>query len=371
MARAAALLATVATVLCAPDAPGTTVFSYNEGHWPCTRIPSIILAGHSTLLAFAECRDRTGDGCKPDRPVKPTLPACVCMKRSETNGSTWDSTPRCVAPPGSTQPLAAYHSGSGTTILHFNVNGTVHQTRSIDDGRSWGRPRSLASDLTPLCAASHAGPGRGLMLSRGEMDGRLVMVGWDKAFPASDRHDCIWYSDDAGETWTISKTTIPLMNEAQVAEVVLPEGGRAVYFNSRTRGNIPGKPSECRASSLSRDYGAHFMLPVQWNPVLTEPGAGCQGSVIGLPIGNPKYLFFSNPAGVNRTEMTVRRSEDAGAAWPLSRVVHPGGSAYSCLTELPDPDKFGLLHERDSAGCRGPSCEIVFNVLSLDLDVLR
>eukprot|EP01052_Picozoa_sp_SAG31_P024717 SAG31_NODE_2121_length_6404_cov_17.936875_6_plen_210_part_00 len=207
------------------------------------------------------------------------------------------------------------------------------------------------------------------------------MVGWVKTYPHPDRHDCVWYSDDAGGNWTPSQTPIPEMNEAQVAETVLPAaaaaqaaGGTAagssisaVYFNSRTRGNITGKPSECRASTLSTDGGARFTLPVTWNPVLTEPGAGCQGSVIGLPVDNPKYLFFSNPADKSRTKLTVRRSEDAGATWPLSKVVHPEGSAYSCMTEMSDPDQLGLLHERDAPGCKGPSCETVFNVLPLSL----
>ena len=39
------------------------------------------------------------------------------------------------------------------------------------------------------------------------------------------------------------------MNEAQVAQAA--DG--AVYFNSRTRGNITGKPGEVRASALSTD----------------------------------------------------------------------------------------------------------------------
>ena len=156
-----------------------------------------------------------------------------------------------------------------------------------------------------------------------------------------------------------------MMNEAQVAEVA-PNG--AVYFNSRTRGNITGKPSECRASAISRDGGESFELPVRWNPTLTEPGHGCQGSVLGLPTAKPKYLFFSNPAASSRTKMTVRRSEDGGVTWPLSQVVHPEDSAYSCMTEMPDVGQLGLLHERDAQGCDGPSCQCVFNVLPLSLN---
>ena len=142
---------------------GTTVFKFNEGGWPCTRIPSIILAGNSTLLAFAECRDRTGDGFVPAKPAKTTKSACVCMKRSIDGGMNWSgSAPRCVAPDGSDQPLAVHHRESGTTILHFNLNSTVHQVTSKDAGLHWSAAVSLGSALGKLCGSSNAGPGRGV-----------------------------------------------------------------------------------------------------------------------------------------------------------------------------------------------------------------
>jgi sialidase-1 len=43
--------------------------------------------------------------------------------------------------------------------------------------------------------------------------------------------------------------------------------------------------------------------------------------------------------------MTVRLSTDDGKTWPISRVVNPGPSAYSCLTVLPD-GTIGLLYEQ-------------------------
>ena len=115
-------------------------------------------------------------------------------------------------------------------------------------GLSWSEPRSLEKELGSKCRSANAGPGRGMQLSTAaKTPGRIVMVGWDKAYPAPDRHDCVWYSDSAGEEWKLSETLIPDMNEAQVAEALHGE----VYFNSRTRGNISGKPSECRATARS------------------------------------------------------------------------------------------------------------------------
>ena len=34
--------------------------------------------------------------------------------------------------------------------------------------------------------------------------------------------------------------------------------------------------------------------------------------------------------------MTVRVSYDEGKSWPVSKVIHEGPAAYSCLTRLPD-----------------------------------
>ena len=54
--------------------------------------------------------------------------------------------------------------------------------------------------------------------------------------------------------------------------------------------------------------------------------------------------------------MTVRMSEDEGATWPVSRVVHEGPAAYSSLVVLPDRS-IGLLFER---GDRSPYEKITF-----------
>ena len=372
---------------CARTHAGSTVFKYNEGGWPCTRIPSVILASNRTLLAFAECRDRVGDGCVPKHPIQTHKRGCVCMKRSTDGGMTWSTNATCIGTPGSTQPLAVFDAVASRVVLHFNDgdNHTVFQRTSDDDGVTWSAATPLQRFLGIACARAHAGPGRGLQLSAhagssGETSfaGRLVMVGWVDAYPKPSRHDCVWYSDDHAVTWTVSRTTIPLMNEAQVAEVLqqapaASTGATEVYFNSRTRGTagFPHKPSECRAIARSSDGGSSFTLPVVWDQSLPEPGQGCQASVLGLPVLAPSVLLFSNPHAHSRTNMTIRRSTDGGRTWTDGGgvVVHKGGSAYSCLTELPDSRYVGVLHERDAndtSFCKGPSCQTQFSVLPLN-----
>ena len=60
--------------------------------------------------------------------------------------------------------------------------------------------------------------------------------------------------------------------------------------------------------------------------------------------------------------MTVRMSEDEGASWPVSRVVHEGPAAYSSLVVLPDRS-IGLLFER---GDRSPYEKITFARFTLE-----
>ena len=65
----------------------------------------------------------------------------------------------------------------------------------------------------------------------------------------------------------------------------------------------------------------------------------CQASILRdtwPDDGQKSRILFSNPASEKRENMTVRVSYDEGATWPVSRTLHAGPSAYSCLTILPD-----------------------------------
>ena len=75
-------------------------------------------------------------------------------------------------------------------------------------------------------------------------------------------------------------------------------------------------------------------------------------------------LLFANPASSyrNRVNLTVRLSFDDGATWPVARTVHPGPSAYCCLTVLQD-GTVGLLYE---CGDEEPYEGISFARFSLD-----
>ena len=102
----------------------------------------------------------------------------------------------------------------------------------------------------------------------------------------------------------------------------------------------------CRAESVSTDGGVTWSEPKDV-PDLIEPI--CQASILRgtwPEQGGKSAILFSNPADPKkRKNMTLRLSPDEGKTWPVSKVIHAGPAAYSCLAMLPD-GSVGLLYEQ-------------------------
>ena len=99
------------------------------------------------------------------------------------------------------------------------------------------------------------------------------------------------------------------------------------------------------------------------DPALVEPR--CQASLSNFTNRldhDRNRLLFSNPADIERRNMTIRLSYDDGRTWPVFRQVHAGPSAYSCLTVLPDMTA-GCLYER---GDQTPYEKITFARFDLE-----
>jgi sialidase-1 len=112
-----------------------------------------------------------------------------------------------------------------------------------------------------------------------------------------------------------------------------------------------GKAQRAVATS---DDGGQTWSACRDEPALPEPV--CQGSLIRYTwpkegdATHRSRLLFSNPASTkSRDHLTVRMSYDEGGAWPVSRTVCEGSSAYSNLVALAD-GTIGLLYERDDYG---------------------
>ena len=76
----------------------------------------------------------------------------------------------------------------------------------------------------------------------------------------------------------------------------------------------------------------------------------CQASIRRCRWPNadePGVILFSNPASnTGREKLTIRASYDDGQTWSVSRLLHEGSSAYSCLCLLPN-GSIGCLYEKD------------------------
>jgi sialidase-1 len=163
------------------------------------------------------------------------------------------------------------------------------------------------------------------------------------------------YSDDHGQTWKLGGWVRPQMDESQVIELDDGDGGLLLNMRNTAKGNL-------RAQSVSHDGGQTWTAP-EFLPELVE--ARCQGSLLryNWPDGKgPGHLLFSNPASPRRRDLTVRVSRDDGKTWPVSKTLHEGPAAYSCLSMLPDKS-IGCLYE---CGRTNPYEKISFARFSLE-----
>ena len=340
------------------------------------RIPALVTTVRGTLLALCDARvEEPGDA--PNN-------IDLVLKRSEDQGETWSrmaviadfpetraACDPCMLVDGRTGkvwviydhvwpdiesleranqvlPQGVKPDGTGRII-------TLHAIVSEDDGKTWSPPVDITRQLTQEgWVAVMAAPGRGIRTG----NGRLVVPCYSRRVDGSGRQDdysSVAYSDDRGESWKLGSAAGPATNECQVVE--LANGDLMLNMRSyHGRG--------CRAVATSGDGGESWS-ELRHDTTLIEPR--CQASLIRYGAGADQdgndRLLFSNPAHrEERVNMTVRLSSDSGETWPVSRVIHPGPSAYSCLTVLED-GSVGLLYEN---GADSPYERISFARFNLE-----
>ena len=338
------------------------VFAAGEGGYHTYRIPSAILTQKGTLLAFAEGR-RAGAGDAGD--------IDLVLRRSHDGGRTW--TPIQVigdnGPNTFGNPCAVVDRRTGTIWLLTTQNRgtdrekdiiagtsegspTVWVMRSQDDGATWSSPVEItASVKAPDWTWYATGPGVGIQAR----SGRIVVPGNHAEAKSGIHRSHVFFSDDAGRSWTLGASSDAGTNESQVVE--LADGG--LLLNMR---NHPPKPENFRMIARSTDGGRTLSAAVP-DRALVEPPA--QASLLRFSSASNQdrnRLIFANPASTARERMTVRLSYDEGVTWAVSRVLHDGAAAYSSLVVLADRS-IGLLFER---GDRSPYERITFARFTLE-----
>jgi sialidase-1 len=329
----------------AADFAEVDVFTAGREGYHTYRIPALIATKSGALLAICEGR-KTGHGDHGD--------VDLVQKRSNDGGKTWGPLELIHEEGGAAKvtignPCPVVDQDTGTIWLPFNrENDRVFMLSSVDDGRTWSKPRDITTDVKKTDWNWYAtGPGNGIQLTRGKYKGRLVIPcdhrvngqkddkeNWEQAGRSH-----IIYSDDHGQTWKLGGSTDFGMNECAVVE--LTDG--ALMLNSRSY-----RRQACRGVSLSKDGGS------TWEPTTDDPKlveSVCEASLIRFSWpdagGKNGLLVFSNPAvPKGRNHLTVRLSHDDGKTWPHARLIFEGSSAYSSLAALPSGE-IGLLYERN------------------------
>jgi sialidase-1 len=329
------------------------VFTNGRDGYPVYRIPALVTTRKGTLLAFAEGRASRRDHAQND----------IVLKRSTDGGRSWeplqvvnDDGENCLS-----NPTAVVVRESGRVLLMYQryANGfDEHKAEpgldgphicrtflqySDDDGTRWSAPADITVQVKrPVeVTSTAAGPGIGIELSHGDHAGRLLIPFNQGPYGKWQVYAVI--SDDGGKSWHYGQTAPEgapgHANEVQFVE--LSDG--SVMLNARNQGG----GAKLRKISISHD-GGETWTPTRHDPALIDPV--CQASILRYAGRDGEgVLLFSNPASQSsRTNGTVRLSRDDGKTWAASRVLYPGGFAYSCLAALPD-GAAGCLFERDGA----------------------
>jgi sialidase-1 len=344
----------------------TNAFVSGQGDYHTYRIPALVVSTRGTLLAFAEGR-KGGRGDAGD--------VDLILKRSADQGRTWqlvqkvwDDGPNTC---GNPCPVLDQNTGIIWLLLTWNRGDDVESkiiaqesrdtrhvfvTSSSDDGVTWSTPREITSDVKRTNWTWYAtGPGAGIQIEHGWQKGRLLVPCDHIEAGTKLYYSHIIYSDDHGQTWKLGGSTPQdRVNECEVVELT----GSRLLLNMRNY--VPSERT--RQQAVSADGG------LTWSdqrhvPELIEPI--CQASIRrhSWPASDRRgVILFANPASTKRERLTLRASFDEGQTWPVSRLLDPRPSAYSCLVKMPD-GSIGILYE---AGAESPYENLVFARVTLE-----
>lgn len=350
-----------------PAPAESVVFRNGEGGYTCYRIPAIVKAPTGELLAFSEGR-KTDCGDYGD--------VDIVLRTSRDNGRHWGDLQVVVdygtAQAGNPAPVIdstdprypngrlfmVYNTGTASekAVRDGNAIREVWYKTSTDNGKTWSAAVNITTSVNrpnkpavnpayafPADWRSYANtPGHALQMQRGRYKGRLFVAANHSEGPPQpqfrDYRAHGFYSDDHGQTWTLTPTIdYPGGNESTAAETSTGQ----LLMNSRNQsGDVKN-----RLLAFSASVGE------RWDSVRVAtslPDPVCEGSMIDYRQGSTTTLLFANlNSQTKREKLTIRTSPDDGKTWSAGKEIYAGSAAYSDLVVQQD-GAVGILYERDN-----------------------
>lgn len=243
----------------------------------------------------------------------------------------------------------AFYQGSA---LHVYETGYLWMVSSTDNGRTWGNPTILNTQLKRSDdendKALLVSPGKGITTSSGDM--AIGFYNWKPGREAAS----IAYSTDNGATWsrtedmqTVPGTEIDTSSENEIVE--LKDGTLRMFF--RHGGYVAPVGKLCYVDAKKQADGSYALGTAKETSFALQKGCNLSALSYSKTIDGKQVILVSAPSEVraNGVILTLTVNED-GTMEELHRFPIPGGQGgygtfvYSCLTELED-GSIGLLWE--------------------------
>ncbi|HOW24271.1 MAG TPA: exo-alpha-sialidase [Bacteroidales bacterium] len=295
------------------------------------RIPAVKTADDGSIVVAVDARrDRAGD-----------LPGNIdiMVRRSTDMGDTWSDaiTIADFDLYGASDPSLVRDRNTGDLLCMFASHQGLFQStplnpirfqvcRSQDNGLTWSDPAEHTSQIyAPGWYAAWLASGSVHQMRCGRLIGAIGV----RLNARNTISNYMIFSDDGGHSWNYKPAMASEVgDEAKIVEL----------DNGNLMMNIRNQAPDCRKIVISQDGGDSWGTPY-FQEELIDPAVN--GDLIRYTSVLDGYdksrLLFSIAAHPTmRKNLTLFLSYDEGATWPVSKVINPGPSGYSCLTILSD-----------------------------------
>ena len=295
------------------------------------RIPAVKTANDGSIVVALDARR----GLAGDLPNN----IDIMVRRSTDMGETWSEavTIADFGPFGASDPSLVKDRNTGDLLCMFASHQGLFQStplnpirfqvcRSQDNGVTWSTPvEHIGQIYASGWYAAWLASGSAHQMRNGRIIGAIGV----RQNSGNIISNFMVYSDDGGQSWSYKPAVASTVgDEAKIVEL----------DNGSLMMNIRNQTPDCRKIVISEDGGDSWGTPY-YQYELIDPAVN--GDFIRytsvLDGYNKSRLLFSIAAHpTTRKNLTLFLSYDEGATWPVSKVINPGLSGYSCLTILSD-----------------------------------